>query len=113
MKKAIWLSFDLDVINGDFGGMFKLLDFVNAKECGECLAFFNMEFSSEENIEKELKELIQRYVDITDSDRIYIIFSREENGKKKIKGKFLFGKRKKNPPWKGYATVETEVEEEG
>ncbi|RUM43108.1 MAG: hypothetical protein DSY35_04200 [Desulfurobacterium sp.] len=113
MKKAIWLAYDLDIINGDFEGFYTLLDKLDAKECGECLAFFQLEVNNEEDIEKTVKELILSNVKVTENDRFYIIFSRFEDGIKKIKGKFLFGKRKKTPPWKGYAKVEVESEEEG
>ena len=112
MKKAIWLSYDLDVISGDYEGLYRLLDELDAKECGECIAFFNFDVPSEDKIEETLKELIVKYVKITPKDRFYIIFSRYENGIKKVKGKFLIGSRKKNPPWKGYANQEAPVEEE-
>jgi hypothetical protein len=112
MKKAIWLAYDLDIINGDFEGLYTLLDKLNAKECGECLAFFQIEVSDEGKIEETIEKLLLDHVKITENDRIYIIFSRYENGVKKIKGKFLFGKRKRTPPWKGYALVETKEEEE-
>ncbi len=111
IKKSVWLSYDLDLIAGDFKGLFELLDSLDAKECGECLAFFKIEVSSEENFESELKQLIEKHVDLTEEDRIYIIFSKEENGKKKTVGKFLFGRRKKSPPWKGYAAVDVGEEE--
>jgi hypothetical protein len=101
-------------MTGDFEGLYKLLDSLDAKECGECLAFFKIEVSSEEEVEEKLRSLIQEYVQLTENDRFYAIFSRKENGIKKTKGKFIFGKRKKTPPWKGYATIDVEeVEEEG
>jgi len=111
MKKAIWLSYDLNIVSGDFEGLFKLLDSLEAKECGECLAFFEIEVSSDDEVEDKVRKLIEENVNLSEGDRIYIIYPKMEGGTKKIKGKFLFGKRKKTPPWKGYATVEAGEEE--
>jgi glutamate synthase domain-containing protein 3 len=104
MKKSVWLSYDLDLVSGDYEGLFTLLDQLNAKECGTNLAFFEIE-AEDKNVEEKVKQLIESNVKLTKNDRIYVIY-RKEN---KVKGKFLVGKRKINPPWKGFAYV---VEEE-
>jgi len=113
MKKSIWLSYDLDMMTGDFKGLYRMLDSLDAKECGECLAFFYIEVTNESEVEEKVKSLIEQYVEVTENDRFYVIFSRIESGVKKVKGKFIYGKRKKTPPWKGYAEEEVVVEEEG
>ena len=100
MEKAVWLSYDLDLVNGDYDGLFTLLDRLNAKECGTNLAFFKIE-ADDENVEEKVKQLIESNVKLTKNDRIYVIYKKEN----KVKGKFLFGKRKINPPWKGFAHV--------
>ena len=108
VEKTIWLSYDLDPFKGDFNGLYKFLDSVDAKECGSCLAVFKMKFESEDAVINKLKELIRSSVNLNDDDRIYIIY-RSGN---RVKGKFLFGRRKTNPPWKGYYS-EVVVEDEG
>jgi len=106
MEKAVWLSYDLDLISGDYEGLFTLLDRLNAKECGTNLAFFKIDVNNED-VEEKVKKLISDNVKLTEKDRIYIIYKKGN----KVKGKFLFGKRKVNPPWKGYATVDVGEEE--
>jgi hypothetical protein len=107
MKKAIWLSYDLSV-KGDYEGLYAWLDDIGAKECGDSLAFFNYEISSDEDLIEALKKEIKENVSLTKRDRIYIIFRCDDGN---LKGKFLFGKRK-SAPWTGYGSKQTEPEED-
>jgi len=102
-KKAMWLVYDFD-LGGDFEGLYKWLDSKGSTECGNGVAFLNFEF--EHDFYPELKESLEKDVNIQRKDRIYIIYS----DARKMRGKFLSGERKKNP-WAGYA-VEGGKEEE-
>ena len=88
--------------------MYSWLDDLEAKECGDSLAFFNYEIDRDEDLIEKIKEDIKNNVSITKRDRIYIIFRSAE---KKLKGKFIFGKRKSSP-WTGYGTKSTEIDED-
>ena len=107
MRKAIWLSYDLGV-KGDYEGLYAWLDDLEAKECGDSLAFFNYEIDDDRNLIEKIKEDIENNIALTKRDRIYIIFRSAE---KKLKGKFIFGKRK-SAPWTGYGTKSTEIDED-
>ena len=98
-----WISFDLG-LQGDYQALYAWLDKQDykergdgegAKECGDNVATFVSD-KSREQIEGELKTRLsgQR------NPRIYIIT--KDSG-----GRFIFGKRK-FPPWKGYAEVESD-----
>jgi hypothetical protein len=43
-KKAIWISYDFG-LNGDYTGLYTWLDNMKAIECGNSLAFINIELS--------------------------------------------------------------------
>ena len=107
MKKAVWLSYDLGV-KGDYEGLYAWLDDLEAKECGDSLAFFSYEVEHGEDLIEKIKEDIKNNVSITKRDRIYIILRGEE---RKIRGKFIFGKRKSSP-WTGYGTKAVEADED-
>lgn len=102
--KVLWLVYDFD-IGGEFEELYTLLDSLGAKECGNGVA--SISSWSIESLE-ELKIQISSIVTIREKDRIYIIYRDLESTK--MKGKFLFGKRKRNP-WTGYG-VELEEEDE-
>lgn len=106
MNKAIWLSYDLGV-KGDYEGLYAWLDDHGAIECGENVAFLRFELRNEENLAEELKENLSKNINFSKKDRIYIIWEIE----RRIKGKFILGKRKSSP-WVGFGSVETEEEEE-
>ncbi len=101
MAKGIWIYFELG-IRADYEGMYAWLDNHGAHECGENLAFIRYDF--EEDFFEELKADILNHVDLSNKDRIYIVFRDEE---KKLKGKFLHGKRSR-APWTGYGSIEQE-----
>ena len=106
MKKAVWLSYDLGV-NGDYEGFYAWLDDHDAIECGDSLAFFEFDVQQQEHLIEELKSDLSKSVNVSKRDRIYVIW---KNGDDKIKGKFIFGKRKSSP-WGGYGTQETDEDE--
>jgi len=101
--KILWLVYDFD-IGGDFEGLYTFLDSLGAKECGNGVASILLHHDSIEDLEIELSEI----VDIREKDRIYVIYRDMESNK--MKGKFLFGKRKRNP-WSGFG-IEFEEEDE-
>jgi len=104
-EKTIWLSYDLG-IKGDYENLYIWLDRHNAKECGDSLAVFKYT-TGEKNLLEALKKDLKKNVSIRKEDRIYIIF--KEDGR--LKGKFLFGKRKV-APWAGYAKSLEEADED-
>jgi hypothetical protein len=106
IKKIFWLSYDLG-IKGDYTGLYTFLDSVDAKECGDSIAFFKKDFGAE--FLEGLKKEIEKYVKISKTDRIYVIYLETQTNK--AKGKFLFGGRKR-APWEGYATKSTPVTDE-
>ncbi len=97
----IWLLFEF-AFGGDFESLFTFLDKHKAVECGETLAYLTFQYNN--NLIDELKQEINKYVTLKKQDRMYLIF--KENGK--LKGKWLFGGRKK-APWAGYAFEDTEA----
>jgi len=104
MNKALWLSYDLGV-KGDYEGLYAWLDDHNAEECGNSVAFLHYEYYTE--LFSELKDDLTRNVNLGKRDRIYIIWSENQ----KMKGQFLFGKRK-SAPWVGFGSKEPQVDEE-
>lgn len=104
MKKTVWISYDLGV-KGDYEGLYSWLDNHKTKECGNSVAVLEYDYTDAlaEDIQKDLSQ----NVNLAKHDRVYIIWL-EDN---KMKGKFLFGKRKA-APWSGYGYQETQVDEE-
>lgn len=98
MKQFVVLSFDLG-IDGDYENMYAWLDDHDAKECGESVAWFHFDDSAEEkSLEQSLKSSLEKSVEFNDRSRVYILH--RSNGK--VKGKFIFGRRKKRAPWIGF-----------
>ncbi|NJK35059.1 MAG: hypothetical protein HC919_08960 [Oscillatoriales cyanobacterium SM2_2_1] len=106
MKLSIWISYDLGV-RGDYEGFYTWMDAKGAIECGDSFAFLKYEFSGD--IIETLKEEIEKNVETNKKTRIYVIYRDVETGR--IKGKFIFGKRKA-APWTGYAETQAQSEEE-
>ncbi len=103
-KKAFWLSYDLG-LKGDYAGLYNWLDTIKAKECGNGMAFFRRECTG--NPIEVFKKEISTYVQISATDRIYLVFIEFEGEPPKledlkVKGNFIFGKRKR-PAWEGYS----------
>ncbi|MDM8537624.1 hypothetical protein QUF70_12775 [Desulfobacterales bacterium HSG17] len=104
MEKTVWLSFDLG-IRGDYNGLYEWLDNQEAKECSDSIAVFK--YNVKNNLIEDLKKDLSENVSIKNRDRIYLIWKQDE----KVKGKFLFGKRKASS-WEGYGSFETEPDED-
>jgi hypothetical protein len=96
MKHFVWLSFDL-AVKGDYEGMYTWLDNHGAKECGDSVACFWYEHTGDlkQSIKRDLKEHVE--LDAK-RNRIYLIHLVEG----KMKGSFVFGRRR-NAPWTGHA----------
>ncbi len=104
MKKVtIWISYDLGV-RGDYNGIYEWLDDHDAKECGDGIALLKYEYESD--FVNEMKKELSDNVELSKRDRIYLIWMQDD----KIKGRFLFGKRKASP-WTGYGTKDFEDED--
>ena len=106
MEKAVWLSYDLGV-RGDYTSLYEWLDNHDAKECGNSIAFFKYEVGSREILKNIIKKDISKSVTLEKRDRIYIMYL---DSKKKMKGSFIFGRRKSSP-WKGYGSKKVEIDE--
>jgi hypothetical protein len=105
MKKALWLSFDLGV-TGDYESLYTWLADQDAVECGDSIAF--VWYEPQGDLLECLKEDIKSNVEINGKSRFYVIYRTEEG---KIKGTFLFGKRRQSP-WTGYGSSEEESSDE-
>ncbi len=105
MKKMVWISYDLGV-RGDYEGLYAWLDNHNAKECGNSIAV--LQYDHVKNLVEELQKDLSESVSLAKHDRIYMIWLQD----RKIRGEFLFGKRKA-APWSGYGFQEPQVDEEG
>ena len=106
MKKAVWLSYDLGV-RGDYTSLYEWLDNLNAKECGDSIAFFKYEVDSGEVLKNKIKKDLSNNVTLEKRDRIYIMYL---DSKKKMKGSFIIGRRKSSP-WEGYGSKRVEIDE--
>ena len=95
-QKAIWISFDLGV-RGDYEGIYEFLDENDARECGDSVAFLNYSFT--DDLVEELGEDLKQFIEPDKRTRIYVMW--QDPSKKKMKGRFVFGRRKK-PRWSGY-----------
>jgi len=87
-KKRIWLSYDLG-LRGDYQSLYEWLDARGAKECGDSIATFMTDRTSDE-LQAELRALLGT----NSKARIYII-TREKGGR------FLLGNRKA-AAWAGF-----------
>ena len=106
MQSTIWLSYDLGV-SGDYEGMYSWLENRGAKECGSSVAFLkNYEF--EGDLLDSLKTDVSDTVTLNRRSRIYVIY----NHNRRLRGRYVVGKRKA-PPWTGLGDVlEQEVDED-
>ena len=117
MKKYIWINYDFG-LKGDYESLFAWLDKLNAKECGNNCALVVVDnFDSSKNVHEFIFEQLKENVNLDEKrDRIYINWlensANDSHVTPKIKGKFIFGKRKRSP-WEGYAVGMEEVEDAG
>lgn len=102
MKKSFWLSYDLGV-GGDYEGLYEWLDSKKAIECGESVAYFQIDVKSAnlKDIKKLIKSQISKKISTNSKTRIYLIWKNDKGG---ISGSFIFGSRKPSP-WAGYNVI--------
>ncbi len=93
MKKAIWITYDFG-FKGDYEGLYAWLDDHNAEECGNNTALVKYEENTD--LFTALKDDLSKNINLSRRDRIYVIWREKE----KVRGRFLFGKRKA-APWVG------------
>lgn len=103
MKHFVWVSFDLG-IKGDYEGMYTWLDRHDAKECGDSVACFSYDHSGD--LLQDIKQDLSDSVELDAKSRIYVI--RLVDGK--MKGAFIFGRRR-NAPWAGLAGTGEQAED--
>lgn len=98
MQKTVWLSYDFGV-KGDYEGLFKWLDNMQAAECGASLAYFKVDVPDEKDLPDYVAEQLKANVSFGRSDRVYLIWRNDQDGRNK--GRFIVGKRKAST-WEGY-----------
>jgi hypothetical protein len=102
MIAHIVLSYDLG-LKGDYANLYRILDEFQAIECGNNVAAVALEVTETDfdTIYSSVQQLISHRVAISSTDRIYLIT--KDSVDEKMKGKFLFGNRRR-APWEGYFT---------
>lgn len=106
VEKHIVLNYDLG-FKGDYQNLYAFLDEHKAVDCGNCNAAFAMSFSKDDFdvIYTELRQALEQKIQIEPNDRIYMTVTDATN---KMKGKFLFGYRKR-AIWEGYGNLGVNV----
>ena len=94
------MSYDLG-FQADYSSLYQWLDTHQAIECGDSVAFLNLET---ERPPEEIPQIIQSElekigINNRSKARVYLVW-RDIKGA--IRGKFIIGQRK-SPPWAGYA----------
>jgi hypothetical protein len=106
VKNFVWVSFDLGV-NGDYTGMYAWLAKRGAKECGDSVACFWYEHAG--NLSQDMKDDLNESVELdAKKNRIYLV----RLVKGKMKGGFIFGRRR-IPPWAGFAETGEQLDDAG
>lgn len=109
MKRLVFLSYDLG-FQGNYTKLYKWLDALKAKECGDSSCRFIYEFKSVQKNDSEeqtlamiaeIKTDIIANVDFLPTDRVYIATDFYWKGNSSINGLFIVGKRKPSNPWDG------------
>jgi hypothetical protein len=107
MKQFVWVSFDLGV-KGDYEGLYTWLDSHGAKECGDSLACFWYDHPTKDLLHDMTEDLNSSVTLDAKKNRIYIV----RNVKGKMKGSFIFGRRR-SAPWAGVAATGEQGEDHG
>ena len=114
MKQLIFLSYDLG-IHGDYSNLYKWLDEHDAIECGDSFCKFRYDFTSviedksDEDTKKMITELrldIKSAINLSGTDRFYMVSEMFYKGQKKMIGTFIHGRRKQSNPWDGASNKE-------
>ena len=106
MEQTIWLSYDLGT-NGDYEGMYAWLENLDAQECGSSVAFVKR-YEFEGDLLESLKADIGDAITLNRRSRIYVMY--KDDGR--MRGNFLYGKRKA-PPWTGFGDRAEQEFDEG
>jgi hypothetical protein len=107
VKKSVWLSYDLGV-KGDYDALYAYLDNAGAVECGDNLAYFELEFpGTDAELEAKLELGLSAGIAFAKSDRIYVVFQRADG---RTAGKFIVGSRKASR-WQGFGHLGADVED--
>lgn len=96
-----WLSYDIYDPN-NYLRLYEWLDNLDAVECGNSVASFIFD-GTKDDIKNNLFS-----IGISEQDRMYLIYKDNNN---QWKGSFIIGKRKKNPPWFGVGSIESDEDE--
>ncbi|MFT4222304.1 hypothetical protein [Dysgonomonas sp.] len=113
MKKTIWLTYDLGV-GGDYANFYSWLDDNKATECGNNVAYLQIDIpnaNSDNDVVQTVKNSLKSKIKFEATSRVYLIRAKIEDGKTKMAGSFIIGKRKANP-WEGYGTASDETIDE-
>lgn len=104
MEKTIYLSYDLG-ITGDYDGLYAWLDDHEAKECGDSVAL--LRYAYDGDFREALKADLEGSVSLDKRSRIYVVYRADE----KMRGKFLFGRRRRSP-WDGRGSGGEDADDE-
>lgn len=114
MKQSVFLSYDLG-FQGDYPRLYEWLDSHNAAECGDSFCRFDYDFTTVRQVEsdedtqamvKEIRKDLIDSVNISNTDRVYLVSEFFVKGQKRMAGIFLIGKRKQANPWDGASKKE-------
>lgn len=94
-KQNVWIAYDLDSAEANYDDLYKWIAEHNALECTNSTAFIK-DYEYDKDICKEMAEDIRNHVKHV--KRVYLLY---KNGKGEYEGRFIIGKREKNP-WKDY-----------
>lgn len=101
MEDYVILNFDLG-LKGDYESLYRLLDNLNAQDCGNSTCVFRFNYSGRDLDYNEkfsqLRKELEEKVSLKKGDRIYSIVH-NKNGVPR--GTFLYGHRQR-PIWEGY-----------
>ena len=99
----VFLSYDLG-INGDYEGLYSWLAKLEAKECGDSLAYFK--YAHKGDLVTDIKKDIKSTVSLNPKSRVYLI--RFVGGK--FTGSFIFGSRRE-AAWASFAPTSDQTED--
>lgn len=103
MKKSIWLSYDLGV-QGDYDHLYAWLDNHKAVECGNSVAYIEIEAPdgiNDADFVQMIRSDMEKTIKFNPGNRIYMIRRIKDENRDSYFGQFIIGKRKASP-WEGY-----------
>ena len=112
MKKSVWLSYDLG-IQGDYDHLYAQLDNHNAVECGNSIAYLEIDVTvglDDADFIKWIKSDMEKTIVFKPGNRLYIIRRITDEKRDSFFGQFIIGKRKASP-WEGFGEKPEAVED--